>query len=97
MSAVRGKDNSSDRKHFLRAHAMPRTLVRAVFHFPLQTKVVVMLGRMSLEKESTAKKPFKGCFQQRDVVLLLLLSSEFTGVFSVPRAQPHPSEGRPGP
>ena len=59
MSAVRGKDTGNNRNHFLRAHAVPRTLVRAAFHFLLQTKVVVMLGRMSLEKESTAKKPFK--------------------------------------
>ena len=95
MSTVRGKDDSNNRNHFLRAHSMPRTLVRAVFHLLLQTKVVVISGRMTLEKENTAKKPFKGCFQQRHVVLLLLLSSEFTRVFSVPRAQPLPSEGRP--
>ena len=73
MSAVRGKDTGNNRNHFLRAHAVPRTLVRAAFHFLLQTKVVGMLGRMSLEKERTAKKPFKGCFQQRKAVLLLLL------------------------
>ena len=96
VSTVRGKDDSNNRNHFLRAHSMPRTLVRAVFHLLLQTKVVVISGRMTLKKESTAKKLFKGCFQQRKVVLLLLLlSSEFTRVCSVPQAQPLPSEGRP--